>query len=200
MVSVIRVVYYKIAALEKVTTSGDRQALMELVTQPSYELYTLHDGETLLHIASRKGHLKVVKTLIEVFGCQIDITDKIGNTPYHSACAAGQLIIMDYYDKCPYRSNFIPTNSSGDTLLHAACKSGSVPMVRRVFVSLFRENYGFIGHFKISEYQDEVFSALINKSSLKMRSKLEHEIFFKKKRNGLHTTTSCQLFGTHWCC
>ena len=192
--SVVKVVYYKIAALEKVTTSGDRQVLMELVTQPSYDLYTMHDGETLLHIASRKGHLNVVKTLIEVFGCQPDITDKFGNSPCHSACAAGQLIIMDYYDKCPYRNNFIPINSSsGDTLLHLACKSGSVPMVRRVFVSLFRENYGFMGHIKISEYQDEVFSALINESSLKMRSKLEHEIFFKTNKTGytpLHLASS----------
>jgi hypothetical protein len=43
-------------------------------------------GESLLHMACRRGDLDVVRFLIREAQCRIDITDDYGRTPLHDAC------------------------------------------------------------------------------------------------------------------
>ena len=145
-----------------VTDSGCRSSLLELCLNPSYNYKTNQnqDGETLLHIACRSGHLDIVRALIEIYHCPLTLRDKLGNSPCHSACEAGQLKIMDYFDKYPYSLFYPAKNDFGSTLLHMACKSGSVPLVRMIIAGcLVKKGYPIkFRTMKCNEYQDEIFS------------------------------------------
>ena len=104
-------------------------------------------GESLLHIACRRGHLDVVRALIEIYHTPLDIRDEKGNSPCHSACEAGQLRVMDYFDKCPINHSYHSRNFHGDTLFHLACKSGCVPLVRMLICN---------GDHKSNHYYDKL--------------------------------------------
>jgi ankyrin repeat protein len=52
-----------------------------------------YGGETLLHVAVKKGHLSLVKLLIEN-GASINIADESGNTALHYAAANGKKDIV----------------------------------------------------------------------------------------------------------
>ena len=98
--------------------------------------------------------------MIEIYKCCLNTYDKFGNSPCHSACAAGQLKIMDYFDKSAYYMKYNFKNKSGDTLLHLACKFGSIPVIRMVITGLLNENFCPSRNIKLNEYLDEVFSLL----------------------------------------
>ncbi len=85
--------------LEEQVMTGDRSALLKLCRKPSFNAEKCFgNGETLLHIACRMGHLDIVRALIEVCRCSLLVTDDHGNSPCHSACEAGQIKVMDYFD------------------------------------------------------------------------------------------------------
>ncbi len=48
-----------------------------------------YGGESLLHIAAKKGNLSMLKLLVER-GAQVNIQDESGNTPLHYATANGK--------------------------------------------------------------------------------------------------------------
>ena len=147
----------------KIQNSGCRSSLIMLCSK--FSDYSLNksqneNGETLLHITCRLGHLDIVRALIEIYKCSLDTYDKFGNSPCHSACAAGQLKIIDYFDKSAYYKEYKIKNKSGDTLLHLACKSGSIPAIRMVITGLSNEVFFTSRNIKLNEYLDEVFSLL----------------------------------------
>ena len=142
---------------KKIVEHGDRQALLTLVTQFKRDVDEPLNGEqeTFLHLACKAGHLDVIRTLIEVCGCNVNVMDRQGNTPCLIACANGHLKVMNYFRYCQYHSKFDCSNHAGDTLLHAACQSGSVPLVRWVILTCMSQV-----HIKLNMYYDEVFSYL----------------------------------------
>ncbi len=141
--------------LEKQVMAGDRSALLQLCRKPSFNVARKYsdNGETLLHIACRKGHLDIVRALIEVCRCSLRVTDDHGNSPCHSACETGQIKVMDYFDKCPYPNYYSSKNSEGNTLLHLACKSGSIPLIRLV---LSGSSAVYRIPIKLNEYNDTI--------------------------------------------
>ena len=54
---------------------------------------TAIEGNTHLHIATHKGHLNVVKSLLDN-GATVDTKNKNGWTPLHVACETGQLEVV----------------------------------------------------------------------------------------------------------
>ena len=136
----------------QVTRVGCRSSLLELCESSSfdYKTYCNEMGESLLHIACRLGHLDIVQALIEIYHMPLDIRDEKGNSPCHSACEAGQLRVMDYFDKCPIKLSFHSRNLHGDTLLHLACKSGCVPLVRMLNCEVH------ISDHKLNKYYDKL--------------------------------------------
>ncbi len=141
--------------LEEQVMAGDRSALLQLCRKPSFNVARKYSdiGETLLHIACRKGHLDIIRALIEVCRCSLRVTDDHGNSPCHSACEAGQIKVMDYFDKCPYPNYYSTKNSEGNTLLHLACKSGSIPLIRLI---LSGSSAVYRRPIKLNEYNDTI--------------------------------------------
>jgi len=54
-----------------------------------------YGGESLLHVATKKGNLSMVKLLIEA-GANINIQDESGNTPLHYSAANGKKDVVKY--------------------------------------------------------------------------------------------------------
>ena len=118
-------------------TTGDRIGLADYIITngccPS--AYDARDsaGKTALHIACRHGHFFTVRSLVEIFGCCLAVTDNDGNLPIHDACLYGHLNIVDYlihFRGIDTVTTVLTTDLEGNTLLHKACQSGSVPLVR----------------------------------------------------------------------
>lgn len=64
---------------------GNLDALQELHDQGHNLKCTNRFGETLLHIASRKGWVEVVRFLLEVVHMPANVHDDMGRTPLHDA-------------------------------------------------------------------------------------------------------------------
>ena len=180
----------------KIQNSGCRSSLIMLCsTYNDYNLYKSQNekGETLLHITCRLGYLDIVQALIEIYKCTLNTYDKFGNSPCHSACAAGQLKIMDYFDKSAYYMEYKFINKSGDTLLHLACKSGSIPVIRMVITGLLNEAFFPGRNIKLNEYLDEVFSLL--KLSYTHGSLLKTHGFLLNTQGSLLELQNCNWSG-----
>ena len=78
---------------------------------------TDQEGCTLLHCASKNGHLQVMQHLIDR-GIELEAVDKAGNTALHLAVANGQTEAMDLLLACGASSNVL--NQAQDTPLHIA--------------------------------------------------------------------------------
>lgn len=82
---------------------------------------TDREGCTLLHHASKNGHLPVMQYLIDS-GINVDAVDRNGNTALHQAVASGQVQAMDLLLTC---SDGSAVNQDGDPPLHVAVKTGN---------------------------------------------------------------------------
>jgi len=80
----------------------------------------------------------------------VDIRDREGNSPCHSACEAGQLKVMNYFVNCRVTFSYHSRNFQGDTLLHLACKSGCVPLIRMI------SDNSLCYYYKLNEYHDKL--------------------------------------------
>ena len=65
------------------------------VEESNYINYFYQD-DTPIHIACEKGHLPIVKYLIEKQKVHIDIKRYVEYTPLHYACQFGHLRIVEY--------------------------------------------------------------------------------------------------------
>ena len=150
--------------LKKVVENGDRLFLNKLLNDHDYDLNTVlnEEEETLFHLVCRNGHFNIVRTLIEVCHCNLKAVDIHGNSPFHTACANQQLKIALYICR---NICFIPCkhlNHLGDTVLHVACKSGSVPMVRLIFCELFISRSNKMSFsWRHNMYEDEILPLLL---------------------------------------
>ena len=135
---------------------------MELVTKHGYDLSKRLNGneESLLHLACKSGHLDVVRTLVEIFACNLDEKDKFGNSPCHTACASGQFEIFYYFYQSPYKLTYSPHNLAGDNLLHLACRSGSVETSRLVVLHCI----SVLQRVKLSDLYDDILWVLYFKN------------------------------------
>ncbi len=79
--------------------SKDAEALKQLYVQKGKSILMCRSrlGESLLHMACRRGHLEIVLFLIEE-GVPVRIVDKTGRTPLHDACwsAVPQFTMVEY--------------------------------------------------------------------------------------------------------
>lgn len=124
---------------------------MHLLTRLKYDPNPSQneEGETLLHLACCNGHFDIVRTLIEVYSCNVNIKDKLGNSPLDAACANKQFRVVAYL--CEYIDKF------DETVLRTACQTGFLPVVKLLFcyMVLSKNNPKFI--LKPSIYQDNMF-------------------------------------------
>ena len=89
-------------------------------------------GDTPLYVASREGHVDIVRYLVSEQGCSTACQNKWnGDTPLHVACRKGHLSIVKALTSgqdCKAACNC--HNKDGDTPLHVACRKGHVDIVR----------------------------------------------------------------------
>uniref|UniRef100_A0A0W0FCF6 RING-type domain-containing protein n=1 Tax=Moniliophthora roreri TaxID=221103 RepID=A0A0W0FCF6_MONRR len=85
-------------------------------------------GYTALHAAANKGHLDIIKWLIEDCGSMPDLEDKEGETALHKAALNGYLHIIKYL--LPDRADIHARDVDGWTALHNACSKGYLDIVR----------------------------------------------------------------------
>ncbi|KAK7049631.1 hypothetical protein VNI00_005662 [Paramarasmius palmivorus] len=85
-------------------------------------------GYTALHAAANKGHLDIIKWLVEDCGAMPDLEDKEGETALHKAALNGYLHIIKYL--LPDRADVHARDADGWTALHNACSKGYLDIVR----------------------------------------------------------------------
>ena len=125
---------------------GDRPSLIELLTHHKYDPATSQNekNETILHLACRNGHLDIVRTLIEVYQCNVDIRN------YSSYIAQDHFKIVAYF--C---AKFLSSNAKEmNNLLTAACKMGFLPIAKLIFCSILMHNNKTKLFLKDTIYQD----------------------------------------------
>ena len=160
--------------LLKRVKKGCRSSLIKLLTDHKYNptQFQNEHNETLLHLACRNGHYDIMRTLIEMYHCDLMVVDKNGNSPFHTACGSIQLKIAAYL--C-HKLDFLPCahiNRGGNTVLHVACETGSVPMVKLILSELFldlREKVeGQIWKYRKYQCQEDILRVLFSIHDFKM--------------------------------
>lgn len=154
----------KIQKLFEFCASGNRVGLADYIISsgcnPSAYDTRNSLGKTALHIACQHGHLDTVCALIEVFGCSITTKDIHGNLPIHEACSRGHLEVVDYLFslsssiKDTNVDKVFTSNSDDNNLLHKACQSGSVALVR--YLRQILVDYNPFASSKLNLYLDSV--------------------------------------------
>ena len=132
--------------------SGDKAELLRLVSDGCDPVEIYNDyGQTLLHIASQHGQLDIVRLLVEAYGCNLQGTDKRGCKPLHVACLGGHMNTAVYLLK--FCGRYTLRDSSGDTLLHKACRSGNLALTRFIVDLMLSAK---VTYDKVNIYHDDV--------------------------------------------
>ncbi|CAI9093269.1 OLC1v1028734C1 [Oldenlandia corymbosa var. corymbosa] len=93
-------------------------------------VYRDSQGSTLLHSASVRGQIEVVRSLLASYEL-INSTDNEGNTALHVAAYRGHLAVVDFLISTS-PSIRLQKNKNGDTFLHMAVASFRSPGFRRL--------------------------------------------------------------------
>ena len=82
------------------------------------------DGNTLVHLAARRGQTEIVRYFIGLANPEIpELVNKNGETPLHCAAANGNLAVFKILSKNAKDMN--PKANNGSTPLHEACFNGN---------------------------------------------------------------------------
>ena len=91
-----------------------------------------NNGNTPLHVALKNNQLDIVNFLLSNFQCNFSIKNSVGEFPMHVACRTTLHIVKMMMEKGASQSMSVncQTKYHGNTLLHIACKSGILDIVR----------------------------------------------------------------------
>ena len=176
---------------EKELLPQERPNLVIFITTTKFDMYQVlnSDGEMLLHLACRDGRLDIIHTLIEVYGCKLNIRDKHGNNPAHSACSASQFYIVAYF--CyNHKSICDSTTDKGLTLLHIACQSKSLALIRLItYFSISRIRDRELP--KLIEFEDDILVQVFSKKFFVRLDNNFREAFLDNNNTPLHMACRC---------
>ena len=119
------------AKLYRAAKNGILARVQQLVQRGANMNATHYDDEyTALHVACYKGHLDVVRYLIEDGLVNAETANKKGNTALHHACCESGCVDVVRYLIQHAEANTEATNKNGETPLHFASESDDVKAVR----------------------------------------------------------------------
>ena len=100
-----------------------------LVVEHSQDMHSRggHEGSTLLHLASRAGHVAAARSLVEQ-GADVMSQDSYGKTPLHEASKSGGVEAVQFLME--HGSLATAQAKDGSTPLHEASLSGNVEIAR----------------------------------------------------------------------
>ena len=102
----------------------------------------IHDyGDTLFHLAARRGYLAICKFFVEKLQDKNPVNNA-GHTPLHRAARKGHLKICKLIIENVQNKN--PASTDGNTPLHAAAEAGHMDICKLILESLQKENLGSI--------------------------------------------------------
>ena len=111
--------------------SGNTEVVKYFLEELHYnsQSYCSNTGHTMLHVACYKGHLNLVKYLIEHQQLDPRLTDKDGNNSLHTAARNDQFQVIEYLvnQDC---SSLDVRNNHRATLLHTASQFGKITTVK----------------------------------------------------------------------
>ena len=120
-----------LSVLHEAAWSGEADKVRELLGSGKFPVNSKDStGWTPLHYACGKGHLGVVRMLIEEFQADMTVQEsECGSTPLMLAILSGQdsvvhALLEDY--QCPVDA----VNSFGETVLHYACRANNMALIR----------------------------------------------------------------------
>ena len=120
-----------LSVLHEAAWSGEADKVRELLRSGKFPVNSKDStGWTPLHYACGKGHLGVVRMLIEEFQADMRVQEsECGSTPLMLAILSGQdsvvhALLEDY--QCPVDA----VNSFGETVLHYACRANNMALIR----------------------------------------------------------------------
>lgn len=118
-------------AVHSAARGGNVNMLTEILANCSDVLvYRDAQGSTLLHSASGRGQVQVVKSLLEKYDL-INSRDNQGNTALHVAAYRGYLAVVEVLISVSPSSTTL-RNNYGDTFLHMAVAGFRTPSFRRL--------------------------------------------------------------------
>ncbi|KAI8089892.1 ankyrin repeat-containing domain protein [Halteromyces radiatus] len=108
---------------------GDLTRLQQLWDQDfDFDLQSTPDGLRPLHYAASRGHLSIVKFLIDCCHVTVDIVDHEGETALLKAAYAGHFSVVEYLI-IHAGANVLHEDKDGWSALHNACSYGDLDMV-----------------------------------------------------------------------
>jgi ankyrin repeat protein len=104
-------------------------------------------NQTPLHTAAKRGDGDTILYMTSLVGVQPDVLSKDNHSALSLAAGSGKidlnafLILFNHHSSPFYKA----VGKNGDNILHVACRGGSFPLIKQVFV--FRKHYANVKNF-----------------------------------------------------
>ena len=136
-------------ALHSAAWSGDLELLQYLIENGSDIFSETNDGRSCLHLAAKRGHLKICRALLQNYNLDMYARDDSGLCVLHHAAWSGDLELFQYLIE--KGSDIFIKTKNNSSCLHFAAKVGSLKICRAVL-----QNY----NFDINARDDDGFTVL----------------------------------------
>ncbi|KAG8375581.1 hypothetical protein BUALT_Bualt10G0115400 [Buddleja alternifolia] len=125
--------------LQETVTKGDFLTFEKLIKQDEKVMMQTLPGSmnTVLHLASRFGHLELAKEIVKLFPEMVSMENAELETPLHEACREGHLETVTFLvETDPWITYKV--NSREESALFAACERGKIHVVKMLLDSVPR--------------------------------------------------------------
>lgn len=113
-------------------SAGHREVVAYLVERGANVQAVTANSQSALHFACGKGHLEVVKLLVEGAGAPLNTRDRFGYTPFIRAVLANREAVVEYLLTVSKagKIDLDGKDKLGNSALHIACEEENLRMVQ----------------------------------------------------------------------